>query len=124
MKEEIKSILKQVLAKVQYKGDVDKFCDSFIEDCHVEALAVLVESLPENEQAEVMSKLKNSSQNNLTQAEIEKYFPPDEYKNVFSETLKNAFNDYLEEITPDLTEEQDKELEALFQTMQSSSPGV
>jgi len=124
MKEEIKSILKQVLVKIQYQGDADKFCDSFIEDCHIETLAILVKSLPENEQAEVMSKLQNASGNNMTQAEIEKYFPPDEYKNVFSETLKNAFNDYLEEITPDLTEEQDKELEALFQTMQSSSPGV
>lgn len=120
MHEEIINILTKVLTIINYTDDKDKFIDEFIKMCQAKTFTELFNGLPAEKQETLKSELTPSPAPEKVEEIFLKYFTKEDYQKVFLANLQQQFQEYLQSIFSTLSQEQIKELDEYFRTLQAT----
>jgi hypothetical protein len=114
MQASLQSILIQILTIINYPKEKEAFVIEFGDMCISKTLAIVAEPLIENKREELVNKIKDIADPNEALAIIGQYIAIDTYQKTLEQTTQNLFEDFLNTIEPDLTEEQSKTLDDYF----------
>lgn len=106
-------ILSKVLQLIGFEGDKKDFIDKFLIVCQQQALADLIEGLPPEKQEELNQKLSQpeiGEDIDKVKQIVEGYLTPEEYASALEKATAKVFQQFLQEMTTDLTPDQSQEL--------------
>jgi hypothetical protein len=123
MNSDIKLNLERILTIVGYQNDKSKFINKFIELCIQEALSEYISLLNEERQKQIQTILLGQDPDKLRE-QLLPYIKAEEYQKLLKENTKKFLTDYLQTITPSLSEEQKTEMSSYFQSFTADQPSV
>lgn len=106
-----KNFIIEILQAVRYEDDKEAFANEFLLNIYQQSLSDLINSLPENRQSEISTRLSGSldSQNEMLK-NLELYFDKFQIEEIFKKNSTKAVGDYVESITPTLSQSQREHL--------------
>lgn len=116
-----KQILLETLEIIDYQKDKNAFAEEFMGVCQQEALALLLESLPENRRGQFAQDIngKEALTREKSQAIIKEYFHPEEISKALQKASKEQFQSFLETIVPTLSPEQKEKLQQYLASLKN-----
>ena len=99
-------ILADILEIIEYTEDKNIFTNRFLELCDKETLINLIEKIPQNQQQELASKLQISKTGQEKRVIFNQYFSEKQYQEAMGISVERSLSDFLENITPTLSEQQ------------------
>src|SRR3989344_9520045 len=115
-----KQNIKNILDVINYDGDKEAFAEELLTLIQKQALADLLTTLPAEKQ-DLISKEVSEDEDNLSV--LNKHFSEDQKVEAIKKTSESVMRQYLEELTPALSDSELTNLEALF-TPQSDNNTV
>ena len=120
MTSDSKQNIKNILDVINYDGDKEAFAEELLTLIQKQALADLLTTLPAEKQ-DLISKEVSEDEDNLSV--LNKHFSEDQKVEAIKKTSESVMRQYLEELTPALSDSELTNLEALF-TPQSDNNTV
>lgn len=114
MYENLLSLLSSVLTIINYPNNKKKFIADFQQVCRQYAVLALVNELPKEKQEELKKKLQSIISGQIGKQIILSYFSQELYKTTLDQFAQKIFQDYIADISPNLSQEQIKELNRLL----------
>jgi hypothetical protein len=102
-------ILNKVLEIIGFGDDRESFVQKFLENCHKLALQDFIKSLPEETQAEI-EKLTDDPASPENAQKFKEILETSNYKDFLEKATSTLFGEFLEAITPSLSQDQKNEL--------------
>jgi hypothetical protein len=119
MQHSIREILTNVLDIINYPDDKEAFLIEFGDLCINKALTIATKSLSPDKQQELLSKIKDITDPQQAEEIIGDYIAIEEYNKALEEATKELFENFLETVEPELTEEQDAALDEYLATIEN-----
>jgi 2-succinyl-5-enolpyruvyl-6-hydroxy-3-cyclohexene-1-carboxylate synthase len=120
MQQSIQSILTQVLTIINYPEDKRQaFIIEFGDMCISKALASVTQPLSEEKKAELVNKIKDIEDPNEAEKIIGEYVSIDDYQKTIEQTTSELFENFLETIEQDLSEEQADALDTYLASLEN-----
>ena len=121
MQQSIQSILTQVLTIINYPEDKrQEFIIEFGDMCISKALASVTQPLSDDKKAELVNKIKDVENPSEAEKIIGEYVSIDDYQKAIEQSTSELFENFLETIEPDLTEEQADALDAYLASLEKT----
>lgn len=109
----------QVLDIIDYQNDKQAFANKFIELAHMQAIDMLIHSLPEEKRTELVRKFTDLKSAETMKKMMHDCFTQEEFENALDESLEKLFSEYLQTIYPTLTEDQITSLQFFFKSQEN-----
>ncbi|OGC59845.1 hypothetical protein A3A70_03015 [candidate division WWE3 bacterium RIFCSPLOWO2_01_FULL_42_11] len=106
-----KQNIKSILDVIDYDGDKEAFAEELLTLVQKQALADLLTTLPVEKQ-DLISKEASDDENGLSK--LDSHFNTDQKAEAIKKASESVMKQYLEEITPTLSDSQLTNLESLF----------
>ncbi len=106
MQQSVQSILTRVLTIINYTKDKQAFAIEFGDMCISKALASVTQPLSDDKKEELMNKIKDIEDPIEAEKIIGEYVSIDDYQKALEQASSELFENFLETIEPDLSEEQ------------------
>lgn len=118
------SLLK-ILDAIDYADDREAFVKEFTEVVNMQAVEILISSLPQDQQDSLKTELTANEDNPEKISEILKSrFSEEQVQKSLEETTKTAVEDWMKAINPTLSDEQRQKLLDLSQELNPTPPPV
>src|SRR5438874_1028197 len=111
MQKNPKDIIMQVLTIIGYEDDNNALADEFIRNCEKQALIDLLQELPQEKQGQLKQQIAEVTDQEQQKAIILEYITPEQYQEALQQASASAFEGFLEEITPTLSDDQAEKLQ-------------
>lgn len=106
-----------ILDIIGYSDDKQVFEDKFVKACQEQALLDLIDSLPADKQASLKQQLGSESDPQKIGEILKQYVLVDEYDKALRVASQTALNNYLQAITPTLSDTQSTELQSYLKSL-------
>ncbi len=115
MNQNPKQIILQVLDRIGFEDDKEKFANDFLLLCFQQALGNLAKELPSDKQTELTQRMSLISENQVEQLLLE-YFPKEKLEEAVKQSSGTLFEEYLQTIIPTLNPDQQEKLGSFLST--------
>lgn len=116
MESNVEEILEKILTIIDYKEDKNAFIEEFMNLCIRGAFVEYLKILSYDRKTELQQILQENDPLDLKE-KLEPYMITEEYKSLVQESSEKLFQEYLDKITPIISEEQKNNLTAYFATL-------
>src|SRR5689334_22081310 len=115
MQQNPRDIILQVLIIIGYEDDKEVWANKFLANCEQQALINVLNRFSQGKKDELIQKMAGVTDQQKRKAIISQYIIPQEYTQALIRTSGTAFEEFIDEIMPILSEEQTIKLQTYLQ---------
>lgn len=114
-------VIQRILDIIGYSDNKQVFEDKFIKACQQQALLDLVNSLPTDKQASLKQQLGPENDPQKIGEILKQYVSADDYDKTLRLASQTALDNYLQTVTPTLSDTQSAELQSYLKSLNPQS---
>jgi hypothetical protein len=108
--------LLKILETIGYEDNRESFVDEFLNNVQLQSLTNLIQSLPQEKQNELKDQLKSNSDNSeVVTVFLKDHLGESKIQEVVKQTTEDAVVEYIQQITPSLSDSQRRNLTNVLQ---------